>query len=211
MEGDDLRGGRCGGVGEDQHVGELLPGLLEGAGHRDPAHRVGPLGAERRLVHLGGENGHHARVPVRVGCCGRVRRPGAVVICHDNQFSLMFFGPHGLDAEGIVGPAERSRLVRPVSCRGPLRGGMARTDGHGSGGGSTILGVARLGPGEQFTGQGWVRGRSTRCRSGSNQTTGQGDDPVVVADAPLDDTVAVWMGHQVLDGTGHDGQHHEHR
>jgi hypothetical protein len=41
----------------------------------------------------------------------------------------MFFGPNGLDTEGIAGPAERSRLVRPVSCRGPLWGDMARTDG----------------------------------------------------------------------------------
>src|SRR5664279_5704208 len=39
-----------------------------------------------------------------------------------------FFGPEGLDTRGCPGPVERECLVRPVSGRGPLRGGMTRTD-----------------------------------------------------------------------------------
>ena len=38
----------------------------------------------------------------------------------------MFFGPNGLDTEGIRGRRSGSCLVRPVSGRGPLWGGMAR-------------------------------------------------------------------------------------
>jgi len=39
-----------------------------------------------------------------------------------------FFGPEGLDTEGIRGRWSGSRLVRPVSGRGPPWGGMTRTD-----------------------------------------------------------------------------------
>src|SRR5664279_2136281 len=39
-----------------------------------------------------------------------------------------FFGPEGLDTEGLPGPVERECLVRAVSGRGPLWGGMTRTD-----------------------------------------------------------------------------------
>ena len=40
----------------------------------------------------------------------------------------MFFGPNGLDTQGIGGRGSGSCLIRPVSGRGPLRGGMARTE-----------------------------------------------------------------------------------
>ena len=36
VEGDDVGGGRCGGVGEDQHVGESLPGFARGCGPSRP-------------------------------------------------------------------------------------------------------------------------------------------------------------------------------
>ena len=68
----------------------------------------------------------------------------------------MFFGPNGLDTEGIRGRRSGSCLVRPVSGRGPLWGGMARTDGARERGRSRILGGARLGP-KGPAAQRWVR------------------------------------------------------
>src|SRR5664279_1102412 len=68
----------------------------------------------------------------------------------------MFFGPNGLDTEGIGGRGSGSCLVRPVAGRGPLWGGMARTDGARERWRSPILGGARLrveGPAAQR----WVR------------------------------------------------------
>jgi len=47
-------GCRGGGVAEDEHVGESLPGLVEGAGEVDPGLRVRPGGTEPGLVQLAG-------------------------------------------------------------------------------------------------------------------------------------------------------------
>ena len=107
-------------------VGESLPGLVEGAGQRDPTQWCLPVAVKAAswiwvvmvcvVVRV---------VPVVFGTAGRLLRWSPM----KNQSSLMFFSPNGLDTEGIAGAEERSRLVRPVSGRGPLSGGMARTDG----------------------------------------------------------------------------------
>src|SRR5664279_232977 len=58
---------------------------------------------------------------------GRGCRPAALLV-HDRFCPVpSFFGPEGLDTEGIRGRWSGSRLVRPVSGRGPPWGGMTRT------------------------------------------------------------------------------------
>ncbi len=59
---------------------------------------------------------------------GRGCRSAALLV-HDRFCPVpSFFGPEGLDTEGIRGRWSGSRLVRPVSGRGPPWGGMTRTD-----------------------------------------------------------------------------------
>ena len=104
-----------------------------GSGQRDAGLWVPAGGAECGLVE---------------GCWPSRPRPlpGGAADPPSQNTLPMFFGPNGLDTEGIRGRRSGSCLVRPTSGRGPLRGGMARTDGARERGRSRILGGPRLGP-----------------------------------------------------------------
>ena len=82
------------------------------AGDGDPGLWVITCGGECGSVDLGGDG-------VRPGAGDALNcRPAAVLSIHENLSPSMFFGPNGLDTEGMRGGAERR--IRPVPFRVPL-------------------------------------------------------------------------------------------
>ena len=87
-EGDDVGCHRRGGVAEQQHVGEPLPGLLDGAGQRDAALRmvagvVNPASRSLPVTHTRDRDARRGVGARCLGCLGvgvRVRRPAAMLI-----------------------------------------------------------------------------------------------------------------------------------
>ena len=87
-EGDDVGCHRRGGGAEQQHLGEPLPGLLDGTGQRDAALRMVAGGGEPGLAQPPGDPHARPRCPPWCRCplsrlsrCGvRVRRPAAMLI-----------------------------------------------------------------------------------------------------------------------------------
>lgn len=73
------------GVAEDEHVGEPLPGFLNGAGQCDAALRVRAGGAEGGLVEVAGDGVGGGLV--------RDRRLAALVLDHETRCLPIFFGP----------------------------------------------------------------------------------------------------------------------